>query len=145
MTNRNGFSLVELLLVLVIAGILAMVVLPRYDSARGRAYFAAMKADLRNLQAQQEIFYNSVDASASPPQLRYTYASSVDDPALGFTPSDGVKIEIQEGANSQGWAAIATHVGFGNSIDKSCAVFVGGATPVAPATTPDLVTCAGEQ
>jgi len=145
MANRKGFTLIELLVVLVVIGILAAVAIPRFRSVRENSYYSAMKADLRNLQAQQEVYYSGVDASATPPHPRFTYATSVDDAALGFTASPGVKVEITAGANSQGWSATATHAAFNYSADRSCVVYVGAATPLEPATVPDVVVCKGEQ
>lgn len=145
MANHKGFTLIELLIVVVVIGILAAVAIPRFNAIRADAHFSAMKADLRNLQAQQEVYYSGLDATASPPQPRFTYATSVNEAALGFTASDGVKVDITAGANSAGWSATATHAAFNYSTDKSCVVYVGGAAPLPPATTPDVVACKGER
>ena len=55
MTTRNGFTLIELLIVLVIIGILSAIAIPQFSATRERAYFAAMKSDVRNLASQQEL------------------------------------------------------------------------------------------
>ena len=55
---RKGFTLIELLIVIVIIGILAAIAIPKFGKTREKAYFKAMQSDLRNMEAQQEIYYS---------------------------------------------------------------------------------------
>ena len=73
MTNKNlkkGFTLIELLVVIAIIGILASVVVASLNSARDKGSDAAIKANLANIRAQAELYYDdnsgygTVDASA---------------------------------------------------------------------------------
>ena len=57
MRDNKGFTLIELLIVVVIIGILAAIAIPKFSATREKAYFAAMKSDLKNLASQQEIYY----------------------------------------------------------------------------------------
>ena len=57
MRDNKGFTLIELLIVVVIIGILAAIAIPKFSATREKAYFAAMKSDIKNLASQQEIYY----------------------------------------------------------------------------------------
>ena len=78
MRDKKGFTLIELLIVVVIIGILAAIAIPKFSATREKAYFAAMKSDLKNLASQQEIYYSD----------EYTYTADTTD--LGFVESDAV-------------------------------------------------------
>jgi prepilin-type N-terminal cleavage/methylation domain-containing protein len=121
MRNNKGFTLIELLIVVVIIGILAAIAIPKFSATREKAYFAAMKSDLKNLASQQEIYYSD----------NYTYSNSVGD--LGFVNSDGVLVSILN-FSSSGWAANATHAALGAA--EGCAIFYGTATAPTTPTTP---------
>lgn len=132
--KRDGFTLIELLIVIVIIGILAAIAIPKFGKTREKAYFKAMMSDLRNLQAQQEVYY-------SDPANNYQYATAIGN-LTDFNPSQGVTAAIVA-ANNTGWSATATHQAL-NATAQFCAIYVGGAAAVAPATTPGIVTCTGE-
>ncbi|MEX2467738.1 MAG: prepilin-type N-terminal cleavage/methylation domain-containing protein [Gemmatimonadota bacterium] len=117
--NNKGFTLIELLIVVVIIGILAAIAIPKFSATRERAYFAAMKSDLKNLATQQEIYYSD----------EYEYSDT--DTDLGFVSSEGVNVDIPEATNV-GWAATATHDALTTA--EGCAIYYGEATaPTAPA------------
>jgi prepilin-type N-terminal cleavage/methylation domain-containing protein len=119
--NNKGFTLIELLIVVVIIGILAAIAIPKFSATREKAYFAAMKSDLKNLASQQEIYYAD----------HYTYTTSATN--LGFVSSEGVNASIGV-ATASGWSASATHQAFGNTTE-GCAMYYGNATaPTAPTT-----------
>ena len=112
MRDQKGFTLIELLIVVVIIGILAAIAIPKFSATREKAYFAAMKSDLKNLASQQEIYYSDY----------YTYSSNTTN--LGFVQSDAVNVAIVPGTS--GWSASATHDALGGAV--GCAIFYGNTT-----------------
>ena len=123
--NQSGFTLIELLIVVVIIGILAAIAVPKFQTTKGKAYYASMKSDLHNLTtAQESFFYDSAKYTTNLTNLQ-------------FKGSKGDSIEIVQ-ATATGWAATAVHQ---MSYPKFCALFIGTATAVAPATVPGVVAC----
>jgi prepilin-type N-terminal cleavage/methylation domain-containing protein len=123
--NRRGFTLIELLIVVVIIGILAALAIPKFQATKGKAYFAGMRSDLRNLTTAEEAFFYD----------RSIYAAAVD--SLKFSASHGDVVTIVEATNS-GWSGTSQNP---ESYPHFCAFFIGGASPVAPATVPGVVAC----
>jgi type II secretion system protein G len=57
MRNRKGFTLVEVLLVVIIVGILAAIVIPRITYSRREAQKQACNANVAAMNAQTELYY----------------------------------------------------------------------------------------
>jgi type IV pilus assembly protein PilA len=95
--TNDGFSLLELLVVVAILGILVAAALPRFAEFRAAAYDSRSQQDLRNLAAAEELY-----RATSP-----TYA---DDTALlsGFQASEGVEVTL-ESADETSFVATARH------------------------------------
>jgi prepilin-type N-terminal cleavage/methylation domain-containing protein len=125
--GQQGFTLVELLIVVVIVGILASIAIPKFSQAREKAFRAGMMSDLRNLAHLQEVYHNE----------HYSYASTVE--AAGAVVTDGVTVTVNE-ATGTGWAATAVHVALP---DEQCGVYHGSAASAggSPAVVVGVVTC----
>lgn len=125
MRPRAGFTLIELMIVIVIIGILATMAILNYTSTKQKSYEAQMKSDLRNLAtAEEAYFYDSSSYTSSLPLMN------------NFTPSAGGTIVVNEATNV-GWSATASSTGTG----RKCYLFMGTATPVGAATKEGVAVC----
>ncbi|MEJ5944658.1 prepilin-type N-terminal cleavage/methylation domain-containing protein [Pseudokineococcus basanitobsidens] len=70
-----GFTLVELLVVMIIIGILAAIAIPVFLNQRQKANDTSIKSDLRTVATQVETAF--VDTQAYPTQAAYANYSSV--------------------------------------------------------------------
>jgi type IV pilus assembly protein PilA len=135
-TRRTGFTLIELMIVVVIIGILASIAIPKYAKTKEKAYVASMKADLRNLASAQEN-YAMGNGGAYFPATTVTNAAADSAKAPGYAPTTGVTVAILAPVTG-GWSATATHV----ATDKTCGIFMGSAAaPNAAVTSASEVGC----
>jgi type II secretion system protein G len=125
-TNRSsGFTLVELLIVVVVIGILAAMAIPKFQSTKGKAYLASVKSDLKNLSTAEESYFYD----------HRTYSTDLD--SLKAVSSHGVVLTVVN-ATASGWSATAYHP---NSWPHTCALFFGSVAAVAPATLEGQIAC----
>jgi type IV pilus assembly protein PilA len=57
MKKNEGFTLIELMIVIAIIGILAAIAIPQFSAYRQRSYNSAAQADLRNAATAQEAYF----------------------------------------------------------------------------------------
>lgn len=69
--TQGGFTLIELVIVIVILGILAAVAIPKYEDMREEARTAALKGQLGSIRSAVAIQYarNALNGSATFPAL----------------------------------------------------------------------------
>lgn len=56
-SNHQGFTLIELMIVIAIIGILAAIAIPQFSAYRKRSYNSAAQSDIRNAATAQEAYY----------------------------------------------------------------------------------------
>ena len=107
LNKKEGFTLVELLIVVAIIGILAAIAIPQFAAYRAKAYCSAVKSDLANYAISEEAYFTDYDA--------YTNGTdNVADPGSipGFKPTDRVYL-VHGAANTSpsinGFSVTGTH------------------------------------
>jgi prepilin-type N-terminal cleavage/methylation domain-containing protein len=105
---KKGFTLIELLVVVAIIGILASVVLASLNTARAKGADAAIKANMANIRAQAELYYDGTGAGK--------YAAADADTCSGMFTADTVIAAAIAQINTQ--AGGTAKCGIGSSGQK---------------------------
>ncbi|MBN2457039.1 MAG: type II secretion system protein [Sedimentisphaerales bacterium] len=148
MKSKSGFTLVEILIVVVILGILAAIVIPQFSEASTEAKESRLRNDLQTVRSQIELFkiqHNDVLPGQGTGSTDFatdltTYTMVDGTPATTQAPGDGVygrylqaiptnpwndSNDVREdgaaaGANSDGWRFDTTTGTFQADDDLSC-------------------------
>jgi prepilin-type N-terminal cleavage/methylation domain-containing protein len=119
---KKGFTLIEILVVLVVISALAGIAIPRYAGAKDKAYVAAMEADLHILAVYEEQY------AADNHGQYFSGSATHEAPLNGFTPSPDVAVTSTAfnvlGSRLGDWTAIARHA----QSPQSCEMRVGRIT-----------------
>jgi prepilin-type N-terminal cleavage/methylation domain-containing protein len=126
--QQYGFTLIELMIVVVIIGVLVAIAAPKFAHTKEKAYLASMKSDLRNLVTAEEMYFED--------NMTYTADKSL--AGLNYIETTAVTVAITVNAGPpMGYSAISTHT----ATAATCAIFM-AVVPVAPATNEGEVRCA---
>ena len=125
LVRERGFTLIEILMVVVIIGILAALAVPKFSRSRSMTYSESIRQDLRTLSVAQEDYF--LEKSTYAPGTKF----------LNFLHSPGVTITINE-SSALGWSATGSHP---LSYPITCAVYWGPVSPVTPATEEGQINC----
>lgn len=121
--KESGFTIIELLIILVIIGLLAAIAIPQFTSYKQRSFDGRSQSDLRNAISIEEAYY--IDNEAYTTLL-------ADLITFGFKPSPGVNLTLA--LNGSGWAGYSVH---GQGSFKYCfdsTNSIVGITNIAPAS-----------
>ena len=119
--TRQGFTLVELLIVSVIMGLLVSIGIQRFANAKEKTFLAAMKSDLRNLITAEVVY--------STDSLRYTT----------LVGPGGLDYRITTGNTGPSIDGFTAQMGNTNTT-KTCTIFI-GTMPLAPAVDEGVPAC----
>ncbi|MBN1294385.1 MAG: prepilin-type N-terminal cleavage/methylation domain-containing protein [Candidatus Latescibacteria bacterium] len=86
--NEKGFTLVELMIVVVIIGILASIAIPKFSSLIGKTKASEAKQILGQIVQGEKTYYFTSDAYI-------TFAPGADCPEIGFSQPDGARFDYE--------------------------------------------------
>jgi prepilin-type N-terminal cleavage/methylation domain-containing protein len=123
----GGFTLIELMMVIVIIGLLAAISGPQLSAVRERTVVAVMVSDLRNFATAEESYFYDFSTYSSDPAQVATH---------GFQTSANVSVAVNE-ATASGWSATASD----QQTPRQCYIYLGTAAPVGSAHSEGMVAC----
>lgn len=110
---KKGFTLLELIVVILVLGILSAIAISRFVGLKESAYIASMKADLRNFALYEQNYMMDTGGS---------YFSG-NGAAQGFKQTPGVTIAaVADPGPPPSWSATATH----DKTPKTCQIVTNG-------------------
>jgi len=124
--DRKGFTLIELMTVVVILSILVSIALPKFGDLKSKASLASIRSDVRNAEAAEETYFSDYA----------TYGTAANLQAAGFfTASTGTVVTVTVAPTGYTINAVNASIMTGPT---SCTVQVGaGAAP----TVDGKITC----
>ena len=129
-SDDEGFTLIEMLAVIVIIGILAAIAIPVFLGQRSKGYDASAKNDLRNMASFEEIYLIDFNEYGSAVDLQTS------EPKMEISP--GVTLTVVHIDGKNGYCLSAKHIAsartwYYDSLD-------GGLQPAGTAACPSVTT-----
>lgn len=129
LASERGFTLVELLVVIVILAILAAIAVPAYLTFRSSARTAAAKANVRTAIAAAEAWYQDAGNNSAAPSYSGLSRASLLLEAPGISPNvkaaangtgDGYCIEDSEDGGASWWSYAGGAGGAAAIVQSAC-------------------------
>lgn len=95
--GRNGFTLIELMIVIAIIGILTLIVIPQVSQYRAKGYMTAAKVDAKNTYMAVEAW--KIDNPGGTPPAEKIFPNAAGKTYTAARTSAGVAIDIAEGGS----------------------------------------------
>jgi prepilin-type N-terminal cleavage/methylation domain-containing protein len=127
MSGSRGFTLVELMIVVVIIGILASIAVPKFTSVIAKTKLTELKSGLWHIVNLERAFYNAEDT-----YIEFAYGANA--PKLGYSPPDKTNFSFSFSLSdtaAYGKEMDASHdVNFDGDGDDGLSVSISGAQGV---------------
>lgn len=130
MKKYNGFTLIELMIVVAIIGVMSAIAFPSYNSYMNKSRRADAKVGLSKIADRQERYYLQQD----------TYTTDLGALKISTTSEEGYYTLAVDTADTNGFIATATAIGT-QSKDTDCKTLSLSSTGLKTATGDDTTKC----
>ena len=97
LSNRKGFTLVELLVVVAIIGVLAAIAIPKFTDASATSRGAKLQADLRTIDSASQLYYASAGGYTALGALSPALLATIPVPPVGEIKIKGIQVTANGG------------------------------------------------
>lgn len=102
--NEKGFSLIELMIVILVIGVLATIAMASYPYMRVKTGDAAAKSDLKNAATFQEDFYSTNETYADQTELDSGFGATENVTVTVISADEGgYELSANHAASAETW------------------------------------------